>query len=100
GHARQRADDLEARLDRRLQELDLELDLSNQPPSVVSGAVIVPQGLVDSLGGIAPTPATHAKDVEEVDRRAVAAVLEAEKAIGREATEMDHANPGYDIESR
>jgi len=99
GHARAIADELQARLERRLKELDTELDLSNQPPIVVGAAVIVPQGLLDRLSG-AKGPSIHATDVTEVDRRAVAAVMATERALGREPTEMAHRNPGYDIESR
>ncbi len=101
GHARNIADDLQARLERRNRQLDEELDLSNQPPTVVGGAVVIPQGFFDRLKGERTQPPhTHAKDVEEVDRRAVNAVLAAEKTLGREPTEMLHHQPGYDIESR
>ncbi len=99
GHARSIADDLEARLERRRRELDRELDLSNQLPAVTGGALIIPAGLLAELGGT-NAPAQHAKDTEEVDRRAVAAVMAVERSIGRDPTEMAHHNPGYDIESR
>ena len=101
GHARNIADDLQARLERRNRQLDQELDLSNQPPTVVGGAIVIPQGLLDRLTGERTQPPhTYAKDVEEVDRRAVAAVLAAERALQREPQEMPHHQPGYDIESR
>lgn len=101
GHARNIADDLQSRLERRNRQLDQELDLSNQPPTVVGGAIVIPQGLLDRLTGerIKP-PHTYAKEVEEVDRRAIAAVLGAERALRREPQEMPHHQPGYDIESR
>jgi SNF2 family DNA or RNA helicase len=100
GRARQRADELEARLERRMRELDQELDLSNLPPTVVGGALVIPQGLLDRLAGTrTKTPADHAKEVDEIDRRAIAAVMAAEESIGRDPVEMDHGNPGYDIES-
>ncbi|MEX1093409.1 MAG: helicase-related protein [Acidimicrobiia bacterium] len=101
GHARNIADDLQSRLERRNRQLDQELDLSNQPPTVVGGAIVIPQGLLDRLTGERTQPPhTYAKDVEEVDQRAVAAVLAAERALKREPQEMPHHNPGYDIESR
>jgi hypothetical protein len=101
GHARNIADDLQARLERRNRQLDEELDLSNQPPSVVGGALVIPQGLLDRLGGAKKdSPMLHSRDVEEVDRRAIVAVMAAEVSIGREPHEMDHHNPGYDIESK
>ena len=101
GHARNVADDLQARLKRRNRQLDQELDLSNQPPTVIGGAVVIPQGLLDRLAGErTEAPHSYAKDVEEVDRRAVAAVITAEHALGRQPREMPHHQPGYDIESR
>ena len=101
GHARNIADELQARLQRRNRQLDQELDLANQPPTVVGGAIVIPQGLLDRIAGArSQPPRTYAKEVEEVDRRAVAAVLAAEKALSRQPKEMPHHNPGYDIESR
>lgn len=100
GHARNRAEEMEARKERRLRELAQERDLSNQPPVVVGGAVVIPQGLLDRRRLGSDPQRARVKDVEAVDRRAVAAVMAAEKALGREPVEMDHSNPGYDIESR
>ena len=42
--ARQRADELEARLKRRLEELDAERQLAPLPPVVAGGALVVPAG--------------------------------------------------------
>ncbi|HJE84613.1 MAG TPA: DUF3883 domain-containing protein, partial [Corynebacterium amycolatum] len=44
-------------------------------------------------------PKTFARQTEEVERRAVEAVLAAERKLGREAIEMPRNNPGYDIRS-
>ncbi len=95
------ADELQARLDRRRHELDLGLQLTNRPPDVVGGAVVVPQVLLDQLAtGHEGTLVTHAIETWEVDQRAVAAVMEAERSLGRQPKEMPHNNAGYDIESR
>ena len=62
---------------------------------------MVPQGLLDRLAGPSQrAPTVRARDVAEVDRRAVDAVLEVERSLGREPKEMPHNNEGYDIESR
>ena len=98
GRARARADELAARLLRRRAELESEADLHSSPPTVVAAAVVVPQGLLDQLAGAPPDPAAAA-DKAETDRRAVAAVLAAERALGRRPTEQEHANPGFDIMS-
>ncbi len=100
-HAERRARDLEGRLDKRLQDLTADEALRPLPPVVAGGALVVPQGLLDRLAGRRDAPvATYAKDTAEVDRRAVAAVLAAERAIGRHPEEMPHNNPGFDIRSR
>ena len=101
GHARNFADALAARLEKRNLELDRELQLSSRPPDIVGGAMVVPQGLLDRLSGPAePVPATGVRDVAEVDRSAVDAVMATERSLGRKPKEMPHNNEGYDIESR
>ena len=96
GRARQRADDLEARKTRRLRELDIEADLVNHAPTVVAAALVVPQGLVDRLGGL-DVIEIDPEVAAETDRLAVAAVIGAERALGRIPVEQDHNNPGFDI---
>ncbi|KLR61147.1 helicase family protein [Actinobacteria bacterium IMCC26207] len=98
GRARARADELEARMARRRLELDLEANLHNSPPTIVGAALIIPQGLIDKLHGTPPDPGDVA-DKMETDRRAVEAVVAAEKALGRIPEVQHHSNPGFDIES-
>jgi superfamily II DNA or RNA helicase len=99
GRARQRADELEARKTRRVRELDIEADLINHAPTVVAAALVVPQGLIDRLSGDGPTVPDQ-ELIRDTDRRAVAAVMAAERAIGRKPVEQDHNNPGFDILSK
>ena len=100
---RERAKDLERRLEERLLELDQERHLNNNPPYIVGAALIVPQGLIDKAVGYEPTEeeAKQAKQAEadrmETDRRAIAAVLATEKSLGRVPEAQNHSNPGYDI---
>ncbi len=96
--ARQRADDLAARLTRRMAELDQEEQLKALPPVVAGGALVVSAGMLKTPE--APVPGTHAEDTVWVDKTAVGAVLLTERALGREPEEMPHVNPGYDIRSR
>jgi superfamily II DNA or RNA helicase len=99
--AYRRARDLEGRLERRLADLARDEELTARPPVVAAGALVIPQGLLDSLlGRTAATPPLTARDTTLSERRAVDAVLAAERRLGREPTEMPHNNPGYDIESR
>jgi superfamily II DNA or RNA helicase len=98
--AEKRARDLERRLQRRLAELTAAEALRPLPPFVAGGALVVPQGLLDRVAGRRHQPAaTYAKDTAEVDRRAIAAVLAAERGLGRHPEEMPHNNPGFDIRS-
>ncbi|MEZ5142213.1 MAG: DUF3883 domain-containing protein [Acidimicrobiales bacterium] len=98
--AQARADGLADRLKRRLTELDQEETLTPMPPVVVGGALVVPRGLLERRRGERTVePAEHARQTAEVERRAVDAVLHAERALGRDPEEMPHNNPGYDIRS-
>ena len=96
GRARARAEDLAARLVRRRLDLDRESDLHNSPPTIVGAAIVVPQGLIDQLRGMPPDPEDTADNMK-TDRRAVAAVLEAERSLGRNPESQAHSNPGYDV---
>lgn len=94
--ANQRARDLEARLERRMRELDEGERLQAKPPVIAGGALVIPAGL---LATNREGPGPFARDTAEVDRRAVDALLAAEHSIGREPTEMAHNDRGYDIRS-
>jgi superfamily II DNA or RNA helicase len=94
-----RARDLERRLEKRLAELVQDEDLIARPPVISAAALVIPQGLLNKMQGI--SDAWHMpRDTAETDRRAIAAVLAAERSLGRVPHEMPHNNPGYDIESR
>jgi superfamily II DNA or RNA helicase len=98
--ARQRADELAARLKRRMADLDKEEQLRALPPVVVGAALVVPSGLVQALQGeTATTPERSPVDTTAVDRRAVAAVLATERRLGRGPEELAHNHPGYDVRS-
>ena len=98
GRARHRADDLQARLKRRITELDQERQLSPLPPVVAGGALVIPAGLLERLRGErSQAPALHARETERVERIAVEAVLAAERGLGRDPEEKPRNNPGYDI---
>ena len=98
GRARARAEELAARMARRRLELDQQADLHNNPPTIVGAALVIPQGLLDSLAGHAPDPEAVA-DKMETDRRGVEAVCAVERSLGRNPTPQHHSNPGFDIDS-
>ena len=101
GRARQRADELEARLKHRLEELDAERQLASSPPVVAGGALIVPAGLLASLRGrVSDEAPLHAQERSATERAAADAVMDAERDLGRQPVEMPPNNKGYDIESK
>ncbi len=98
--ARQRADDLEARLQKRLERLEKEKQLSPAPPVAIGGAIVIPQGLLDRLNHVPMEDRSLTPDQRDrIDKLAVAAVMEAERKLGRKPREMAHHNEGYDIET-
>ena len=98
--ARERADDLELRLRKRLEELEQERRLSPLPPHVTGGALIVPKSLLLHSKGDKLERALFARETERVERLAMEAVLAKEIALGREPRDVSAENRGYDIESR
>jgi hypothetical protein len=98
--AYRRARDLERRLESRLADLEMDGRLTAEPPVLVGAALVLPQGLIDRLAGVRNSPAAqYARETAEVERRAVDAVLAAERVLGREPQEMSHNHPGYDVRS-
>ena len=60
--ANRRADDLQARLQKRMEQLDLEAQISALPPVVLGGLVVVPAGLLAQMTGRAlPEPVTTSR---------------------------------------
>ncbi len=50
--ASRRADELQARLQKRMEQLDLEAQISALPPVVLGGLVVVPAGLIVQMTGV------------------------------------------------
>ncbi len=97
--ARRRADELQARLARRLAELDREAQLSAQSPVVLGGLVVAPLGLIAALTG-RPLPALRPADTRAAGAHARAIVMEVERRLGFEPVDRELEKLGYDIESR
>lgn len=98
GQAQARAEDLARRLDRRLNDLDLEWSVAATPPRVTGACLVITQGWLDALTD-PEGAAAHAKETTRIERIAVDAVLAIEAALEHATVEMPHNNPGYDIES-
>ena len=98
--ALERSRALEARLKARMVTLDLEEQITASAPVVISLGFVLPRGLVEKLNGrLDGKPSVHAKETEEVDRRAVALAMRCERDLGRVPFEMPHNNKGFDIRS-
>ncbi len=97
--ARRRADELAARLRRRMEHLDLEAKVSALPPVVLGGFVVVPVGLLARMSGEVSAHVTR-PNTQAVAARARAIVMEIERCLGYERVDREADHLGYDIESR
>ncbi|MEI7988605.1 MAG: helicase-related protein [Chloroflexota bacterium] len=98
--AQRRADELQARLQRRVAELEQERHLSPQPPLVLGAALILPGGLLARLQGKpVAEPALFAKQKKAVEEAAMQAVMENERKLGFLPQDVHRENLGWDIES-
>ncbi len=101
GKARARADELQARLQKRMKELEEERQLYPLPPVVVGGALVIPGGLLARLKGKRQAgPAAFARETSRVEQLALAAVMATERELGFEPRDASDEKWGYDIESR
>jgi hypothetical protein len=104
GKARQRADELQARLQRRMVELELERQISPLPPVAIGGSIVVPIGLIHRLlpssAHADHADAASAEARKKMELLAMQMVMDAEKSLGNEPTDVSDKKCGYDIESK
>ena len=103
-NAQRRAENLAERLQRRMEVLEQERFISAQPPRVRGGMVVIPHGLLKARG-----PTSEMVDAgagkfsedpiarREIELKAMAAVMEAEIALGNTPTDVSADKVGYDI---
>jgi SNF2 family DNA or RNA helicase len=100
GEARKRADALQARLEKRMDEIKRERQISPLPPVVLGGLLVVPAGLIAAMvGRVTPSTATS-PDIQAAAARAREIVMNVERDLGFEPTDREFEKLGYDIESR
>ncbi|HMQ30423.1 MAG TPA: helicase-related protein [Chloroflexaceae bacterium] len=97
--ARRRADEMQARLQKRMEQLDLEAQIAALPPVILGGLVVVPIGLIAAITG-RPLPAGHPVDTQASAARARSAVMAVERDLGFTPVDREFEQLGYDIESR
>ena len=100
GEARKRADNLQARLHKRLEELRLEARIVPLPPVVLGGLLVVPKELVDVIAGREADDTRTAIDTQASAARARDIIMEVERGLGYEPIDRELEKLGYDIESR
>jgi hypothetical protein len=98
--ARRRADELQARLQKRMEQLDLEAQVSALPPVALGGLVVVPVRLLAQLTGHTLPALSQPADTQVVAARARAIVMDVERHLGCEPVDREYEKLGYDIESR
>jgi len=98
--AARRAEELAARMQKRLTELEKEKQISATPPVVVAGAVVIPIGLINRLKGRQPDMlAVDASARREIELRAMKTVMDIESSLGYIPSDVSGAKCGYDVES-
>jgi hypothetical protein len=100
GEARKRADALQGRLEKRLEELKLERQISPLPPVVLGGLLVVPAGLIAAMAGRLERVVATSPDTQAAAARARAIVMDIERSLGFEPIDRELEKLGYDIESR
>jgi hypothetical protein len=98
--ARQRADELEERLQRRTRELVEERRVTPLPPVIIGGALVVPAGMLTRFVGKTPATQPDAAARRAVERRAMDAVFALEQSLGYLPVDVSAYIRGWDIESR
>ncbi len=98
--ARKRADLLQARLQKRMEDLKLEAQISPLPPVVLGGVLVVPMGLLAQMSGRASTAPAAPVDTQASAARARAVIMDVERRLGFDPTDRELEKLGYDIESR
>jgi hypothetical protein len=101
GEARKRADELQRRLQKRMDELAQERQISALPPVVLGGLLVVPIGLILKMTGKSlPESLTSPTDTQVAGAQARAIIMEIERNLGFEPVDHETEKLGYDIESR
>src|SRR5262249_50472574 len=97
--ARKRADELQARLQKRMEELKRERQLAPRPPVVLGGLLVAPIGLVRAMAGQPSGSTQTAVDTQAAAARAREIVMEVERGLGFVPVDRELEKLGYDIES-
>ena len=99
GEARKRADNLSSRLEKRMDEIKRERQISPLPPVVLGGVLVVPVGLIAEMTGHAAFKPAAPIDTQIAAARARAIIIDVERSLGFVPVDREFDKLGYDIES-
>ena len=98
--ARRRVEELTARLEQRKRELADQRHVVSATPVVIGGALVIPQGLLDQRLGSADVPPADAQARARIERIAMQAVTNAERALGHTVFDVSAEKCGWDLTAR
>ena len=98
--ARKRADTLQTRLVKRMDEIALERQIAPLPPVALGGVLVVPAGLLAEMTGQPLPISAQVADTQKSAARARRAVMLAEEGLGFKPVDRELEKLGYDVESR
>lgn len=98
-NAARRAEELEARMQKRLAEIDTERMISAMPPVIVGGSLVIPKGLLHILTRRPIESPFGQGDRQAVEYAAMKAVMDIERSLGYSPKDVSADKCGYDIES-
>ncbi len=97
-NVRRTIDDLTSRLQTRLADLQVKRQVISATPVVVGGALVIPAGLLaQRLGDEQWSPDAEARS--RVERVAMQAVMDAERAMGHQVKDVSALKCGWDVTS-
>lgn len=97
-NAQNRADELERRMNSRLEHLSKERELSPMPPVLSTVALIIPKGMIQ-VENTSESEHAYGVDRKAIEIAAMNAVMEIERKLGYIPRDVSKNNCGYDIES-
>ena len=98
-NAARRAEELEARMQKRLAEINTERMISAMPPVIVGGSLVIPKGLLHILTRRPIESPFGQGDRRAVEYAAMQAVMDLERSLGYSPKDVSADKCGYDIES-
>ena len=98
-NAARRAEELEARMQKRLAEIDTERMISAMPPIIVGGSLVIPKGLLQILMHRSVSDTFSQGDRQAIEYASMNAVMSIERRLGYLPTDVSAKKCGYDVES-